>query len=112
MKGYVIVSEEARDYKSWVKDIALFYKRPILNGRLAICIDVYPPDKRARDLDNLLKITLDSLESAKFFENDSQIDKIIMERKEREKGGKITVTIKEITENDSNWVDSLFPKID
>lgn len=41
---------------------------------------VYPPDKRKRDIDNLIKIVADSLQDARIYENDSQIDKIIIER--------------------------------
>lgn len=41
---------------------------------------VYPPDKRKRDIDNLIKIVADSLQDARYYMNDSQIDKIIIER--------------------------------
>ncbi len=59
-------------------------------------VEAYPPDKRCRDLDNILKIILDSLEGAQVFENDNQIDRILLERKETGKPGKVIVSIFEI----------------
>lgn len=44
-----------------------------LKGKLAVEITVFFPDRIKRDLDNLLKSTLDALEHAGVFINDSQI---------------------------------------
>jgi crossover junction endodeoxyribonuclease RusA len=41
--------------------------------RLRVEIDAYPPDKRRRDLDNLGKCILDSLQGL-IYDDDSQID--------------------------------------
>lgn len=41
--------------------------------RLKVDIIAYPPDKRRRDLDNLLKAPQDSLQHAGVFHDDSQI---------------------------------------
>lgn len=49
-------------------------------NRLAIKVILYPPDNRRRDIDNILKCLLDSLESAGLFADDEQIDKLIVER--------------------------------
>jgi crossover junction endodeoxyribonuclease RusA len=61
--------------------------------RLSVEVIVYPPDKRIRDLDNITKALLDSLQNAGLFENDSQIDRLLIERKSVVKGGWIIVTI-------------------
>ena len=53
-----------------------------LNGRLHMEVYLYPPDKRKRDVDNVLKPLLDALEHAGVYENDSQIDKLCITRKE------------------------------
>lgn len=89
----LIISREARDYKRDIKQ--LYYTWPIkrLQGRLELTINAMPPDKRARDLDNLLKITIDSLESTGIFENDSQIDKITIERGNVIKDGSLTISL-------------------
>ena len=44
-----------------------------LQGKLKIIIKVYPPDRRRRDIDNILKSLLDALEHAGAYENDVQI---------------------------------------
>jgi crossover junction endodeoxyribonuclease RusA len=48
--------------------------------RLNVTIDAYPPDKRRRDLDNLFKATLDSLQYAQVYADDSQIDVLTIKR--------------------------------
>ena len=52
----------------------------IATDRLKISILAYPPDKRKRDLDNLFKSTLDSLQFATVFVDDSQIDELSIKR--------------------------------
>jgi crossover junction endodeoxyribonuclease RusA len=52
------------------------------SARLCVEIDAYPPDRRRRDIDNLLKATLDSLQHAGVYEDDNQIDKLCVDRKE------------------------------
>lgn len=47
---------------------------------IKIRIKAYPPDKRRRDLDNLLKSLLDSLQHAKLFPDDYQIDRLAIQR--------------------------------
>jgi len=42
-------------------------------GRLIVEIEAYQPDKRRRDLDNLLKAPLDALAHAGVYKDDSQI---------------------------------------
>lgn len=92
----VLLSKKYRSYKRIIKSYALFWKRKPLEGRLSIEIKVYPPDRRKRDLDNLIKGTLDSLQYARLFLDDSQIDKLSIERKELKKGGELHIVIKEI----------------
>ena len=54
---------------------------------------LYPPDKRTRDIDNVLKPTIDALCQAHIFEDDSQIDVLFVRRAETIKGGKCVVSI-------------------
>lgn len=62
-------------------------------GRLAIEIKAYPPDKRKRDLDNILKSLLDSLVHAGVVEDDSQFDAIAIARLPNEKPGRVDIKI-------------------
>ena len=67
-----------------------------LAGRLAVTITVNPPDKRKRDIDNLAKAPLDALTHAGLWLDDSQIDKLSIERGPVTKGGQIHITISTI----------------
>lgn len=48
--------------------------------RINVEILAYPPDRRRRDIDNLLKVILDSLQFAHVYPDDSQIDCITIKR--------------------------------
>ena len=67
-----------------------------ISGRLKIVIHAYVPDNRRRDLDNIVKITFDSLGNAGVFDDDSQIDDFRVVRMPKIKGGKIVVSIQNI----------------
>jgi len=64
-----------------------------LDCRLKVDILVFPPDNRRRDLDNVLKAVLDSLEDAKVFKDDSLIDDLRVRRMDTFKDGKIEIGI-------------------
>lgn len=51
-----------------------------LTGRLVVEVDVFPPDRRKRDLDNVLKALLDALKHGGAYEDDSQIDRLVVNR--------------------------------
>jgi len=65
-------------------------------ARLEVHIELYPPDRRKRDIDNGIKSLLDSLCQAGIFDDDSQIDSLHIVRKELFKKGKCIVTIQNI----------------
>ena len=67
-----------------------------LVGRLAVSIEAYPPDKRRRDLDNVLKATLDALQHGGAYKDDSQIDMLTVERRHPALGGYLSVTIQKL----------------
>lgn len=80
--------------------IALQDRVECLTGRLSILIHAHPPDKRKRDIDNIIKVLLDSLQDARYYINDSQIDKITIERMFIQPPGVIFVDIQEILKSD------------
>lgn len=51
------------------------------NLRLTVTINVFPPDRRKRDLDNICKATLDALQYARVFQDDNQIDMLTVIRR-------------------------------
>lgn len=62
-------------------------------SRLALLVVAHPPDRRKRDIDNLLKAVLDSLTEARVWIDDEQVDRIEIERGAIRKGGALVVTI-------------------
>ena len=71
-------------------------RKPPSDGRIALAMDAFPPDRRRRDLDNLLKCTQDSLAHAGVYGDDSQIDLLVVTRCKPVKGGKVVIRIDEL----------------
>ncbi len=70
----VYLSKKGREYKEIVS-AANQAIEPFKDERLLVTIFVSQPDKRKRDLDNILKAILDSLNGIAY-EDDSQIDEL------------------------------------
>jgi crossover junction endodeoxyribonuclease RusA len=72
--GRMIISAKGREYRETVGD-QMTVQRMVKHfaGPLRVVIEAWKPDKRRRDLDNLLKATLDGLAHAGVYEDDSQI---------------------------------------
>jgi crossover junction endodeoxyribonuclease RusA len=62
-------------------------------GRLAVFITAYPPDHRRRDVDNICKALLDALQHAGVYEDDAQIDALVVTRGDVVPGGKVNVLV-------------------
>ena len=88
-----IIKKEGKDYKNFVGLYAKANKIVKTCGKVAVSIEIYPPDKRKRDIDNVLKVLNDSLVEANVIEDDSNIDVLHIERKAVIKDGKILLTI-------------------
>jgi crossover junction endodeoxyribonuclease RusA len=67
-----------------------------LSGPLAVRIVANPPDRRTRDVDNVLKCLLDSLTKAGIWQDDSQIELLVVQRGELQPGGSIEMCVDEI----------------
>lgn len=69
---------------------------PMLEGPIAMTIYAYPPDRRRRDCDNLLKCMLDSLQHAQIYHDDSQIKELHFYMLEPYRnGGKMIISLQE-----------------
>lgn len=66
--------------------------RPIA-GPLELVIDVFPPDQRRRDLDNLQKALLDALAHGGAYHDDSQIARLTVQRQHVVPEGKVQVRL-------------------
>ena len=89
------LTKKAVDFKSEVSNAVIAHNIPKLGQeRLEIEIKLFPTDKRVRDIDNSIKSCLDALCQAGVFDDDSQIDVLIVNRGEIVKGGKAEVKLK------------------
>ena len=92
-----LISKRGREFQALVCDRVRQQGSPKIGGRLAVCIYAMPPDRRRRDLDNVLKATLDSLQRAHVIRDDGDIDDLRIYRGDRIDGGRLVVEIREIT---------------
>ena len=91
-----LISRQGRAFRESVCSLLALRRLHPLDGPLSIEIDVFPPDHRRRDIDNLLKSLLDALEAAGVYHNDSQITVLHATKHKPESGGRVFVSIKEI----------------
>jgi crossover junction endodeoxyribonuclease RusA len=86
-RGRTVISREGRTFRTNV--CALLGgggpRKPPAGGRIALAMDAFPPDRRRRDLDNLLKPTLDALQHGGVYEDDSQVDLLVVRRCETDR---------------------------
>ena len=88
------LTKKAVEFKHFVRSAYCLTKhKGYGKARLSVTIYLFPPDKRIRDIDNCVKSLLDSLCQAKIFDDDSQIDSLLIVRKEQKKGGECLVCI-------------------
>lgn len=94
-KKGVHLSQRARMFREDVSIRALDFLRAnkTLRGPLEVEIFAHPPDGKLRDLDNLLKATLDSLSHALVIGDDSQIKRLSIEWGRRIKGGRMVCVL-------------------
>jgi len=92
-----LISRQGREYRTQVCGLLAGGRggdrKPPAGGRIALCMDAFPPDRRRRDLDNLQKSVLDSLQHAGVYEDDSQIDLLTARRGWVLDGGRLSVRI-------------------
>ncbi|GAA5786124.1 RusA family crossover junction endodeoxyribonuclease [Chitiniphilus shinanonensis] len=93
LAGRHLISEEGRRYRVAVQEQVLVQRIRPTSGRLNVEVMAFPPDRRVRDLDNLLKSLLDSLTCAGAWGDDGHIDRLAIERGPVKSGGEVVVTI-------------------
>lgn len=94
-----ILSAKGRMYKIDGSVLLLQQKAPRgISGRLEVRIEAYPPDRRKRDIDNVLKPLIDTLGDYGLFLDDEQIDILSIRRNAIEKPGYVRIHIFKIGE--------------
>lgn len=98
LAGQPIISDAGKKFRKAVSDAVLVQKVRThwLAGKLQVEILAFPPDLRARDLDNLPKGVLDGLKKAGVFRDDCDIDDLRIRRRQVKKLGELVITITEI----------------
>jgi len=95
-QGRMIISAAGRKYRKDVQDAVMLQKaNKHIGGAVKITIEALRPDNRKRDLDNLLKATLDSLSHAGVYLDDSQISDLRIFWG-KEKGGKLVIFLERL----------------
>ena len=97
--GRTLVSAEGRAYRNHVAlAVRVLGADRGLAGRLEATIDLFPPDRRRRDIDTLNKALLDALQAGGVYRDDNQIVALHVYRRDITKGGRVEVAINEIEE--------------
>ena len=96
-RGNTVLSKAGREYKTAVAECVVTQEIPKFgNKRLELTLWLYPRSKVVTDLDNRLKAVLDGLEEAGVYDNDGNIDILMIQRGEQRKGGGVDVMIEVI----------------
>lgn len=90
-RGRIIISKVGREYRRRVK--SEHAEAAKFAGPVAVEIQAFRPDNRKRDLDNVLKASLDALTHSEVWEDDSQIHDLRIFWAP-EKGGKLLVQVR------------------
>lgn len=104
LAGRHLISEDGRKYRKTVGELVRANRQAVgLRVRLKVELLACPPDIRRRDLDNLQKGLLDSLQHAGVYEDDSQIDDLRILRGPVVKGGRVDVVVEPLDVTDTGW---------
>jgi crossover junction endodeoxyribonuclease RusA len=94
-RGRVVLSREGRTYREvagW-ELLSQCARNGFGKARVRVEITAYPPDRRRRDLDNLLKAPLDVCRHIGLYADDEQIDELRVVRGVIVPGGRLRVVV-------------------
>lgn len=94
-KGRVVLGDKGKSYRKDAAWLLHRYRGACKDKRLVVTINVFPPDSRKRDIDNILKCILDSLQYAQVYDDDNQIEMLTVIRRNRVTNGSVSLWISE-----------------
>ena len=91
---HTLISRTGRAFRAEVVAILAQLRVRALDGPLEIEINLHPPDRLRRDVDNALKSLLDALQHGGAYADDSQIVRLEVTKREPVQGGLTFVRIR------------------
>ena len=94
-----LISRQGRAFRETVCSLLALRRLHPLDGWLKVHLQIYPPDRRRRDVDNIQKPVLDALQHAGVYHDDFQIVSLITDRMQPVQDGRLEVSITQVTDN-------------
>lgn len=91
-----LISKKGREYRKVVQ--ALLSGASVYAGDLAVVLDLHPPDRRKRDIDNYTKALLDAITHAGVWGDDSQVKALNIHMHEADKSREPGVLVRITTQ--------------
>lgn len=97
--GRIYLTREARMFRADVMSRVAVARchgvlpKTALAGNLAVAMELYPPDRRRRDVDNYSKAVLDAMTHARLWRDDSQVKQQTVAVCAPKPGGQVVLTI-------------------
>lgn len=97
-KGVRIVKgQEAKQYakncEKWLRDLGLENEKIPEDKKLSMKLILHPPTLRKYDVDNRTKGIMDALSNSNFYADDSQVERLTIEKGEKVKNGMVEVFV-------------------
>ena len=92
-RGRVYLAPAGRQFIELVRNAMPLFHEPWETEDIKLVVLAHPPDRRRRDLDNILKALLDALEKGSVFRDDSQVKHISAKMLEPIKGGLVHIKV-------------------
>lgn len=97
--GQHYLTQQAKAYYNLVAEVVRKSGHGgLLTGKLHVECDIYPPDNRRRDIDNCFKVIGDACTKAGVWKDDTQINRLVLERMETVKHGLIAIRVATIND--------------
>ncbi len=89
----------------WRREATVLVKaarETIFSGPVAVALHLYPPDRKRRDLDNVIKPVLDVLVLGGLLKDDLQVVELRVVKNSPRKPGEVLVEVWEVSDDESS----------
>ena len=93
-----LISRQGRAFRERVCSLLALKRLHPLDGWLKVHLQIYPPDRRRRDVDNIQKPVLDALQHAGVYHDDFQIVSLRTDRMQPVQDGRLEVTVTQVND--------------